>query len=215
VSCDTYRHRRRSIRLKGYDYAQACAYFVTICTQDSECFFGDVVGGMQMNDAGQMVCRIWNDLPVKYPGIEIDEFILMPNHFHGIVVIVGAPLVGALPSGTVIGNNETRAGTRPAPTLGDVVGAFKSITTQQYAYGVRQNNWPPFRGKLWQRNYYEHVIRNEEEMERIRQYIVGNPAKWDEDEDNPANIIHGKHDVGAPLVGALPPTTNIPCPSNP
>ena len=91
-----YKHHRRSIRLKGYDYSQAGAYFVTICTQDRECLFGDIVDGeMRLNDAGQMVHRIWNDLSVEYPDIEIDEFIVMPNHFHGIIVIVGAPLVGA------------------------------------------------------------------------------------------------------------------------
>lgn len=132
--------------------------------------------------------RIWNDLSVKYSDIETDEFIVMPNHVHGIIVIVGAPLVGAHSSGMQIDNAGTRAGTRPAPTLGDVVGTFKSITTHQYTDGVRQKNWPAFNGKLWQRNYYEHIIRSEEEMNRSRQYMIDNPAKWAEDEDNPANI---------------------------
>jgi len=91
---------------------------------------------------------------------------------------------------TVDHDIENRAGTRPAPTLlGDVVGTFKSITTHQYTNGVRQHNWPPFNGRLWQRNYYEHIIRSEEEMDRIREYIMENPAKWVDDEDNPANII--------------------------
>lgn len=93
---DPDRYHRRSIRLKGYDYSQAGAYFVTICTQGRECLFGEVVDGeMRLNEAGQMVHRIWNDLFVKYPDIEIDEFVVMPNHFHGIIIIVGAPLVGA------------------------------------------------------------------------------------------------------------------------
>jgi putative transposase len=200
---DKYKHRRRSIRLKGYDYSEAAAYFVTICTHSRECLFGDVVDGeMLLNDAGHVVHRTWNDLPVKYPSIGIDEFVVMPNHVHGIVMIVGAPLVGAHSSSAEIGNGEIRAGTRPAPTLGDVVGAFKSITTHQYADGVRQKNWPSFNAKLWQRNYYEHIIRSKEEMNRIRGYIIDNPVKWDQDEDNPENT-HGRgtscgcpHEIG-------------------
>ena len=87
---DPDKHHRRSIRLKGYDYSQAGAYFVTICTQDRECLFGDVVDGeMRLNDAGQMVHRIWNDLSVKYPDIEMDEFVVMPNHVHGIIMLSG------------------------------------------------------------------------------------------------------------------------------
>ncbi len=199
---DPDKRHRRSIRLKGYDYSEAGAYFITICAQNRECLFGDIVDEeIRLNDAGQMVHRIWNDLSVEYPDIEIDEFIVMPNHMHGIIVIVGAPLVGAHSSCTAI-DKEIRAGTRPAPTLGDAVGTFKSVTTHQYVDGVRQKNWLSFNGKLWQRNYYEHIIRNEEEMNRIREYIVKNPAKWDEDENNPGNIIRGGHDVGAPLVGA-------------
>lgn len=99
-------------------------------------------------------------LSVKYPDIETDEFVVMPNHVHGIIVLpVGAPLVGALSSGMTIDNAKNRAGTRPAPTLGDIVGVFKSITTHQYTDGARQKDWPPFNKKLWQRNYYEHIIR--------------------------------------------------------
>jgi REP element-mobilizing transposase RayT len=102
------------MRLKGYDYSEAGAYFVTVCAQNRECLFGDVVDGeMRLNDAGQMVQNIWNDLPARYPDVETDEFVVMPNHLHGIIVIVGAPLVGAHSFGTDV---ENRAGTRPAPT---------------------------------------------------------------------------------------------------
>jgi putative transposase len=117
--------------------------------------------------------------------------------------------VGAHPFDTVNSDAENRAGTRPAPTVGDVVGTFKSITTHQYTNGVRQHNWPPFNGKLWQRNYYEHIIRSEKEMDRIRKYIVGNPTKWIEDEDNPSNIIYprgGSYRKG----GSRTALTNIP-----
>ena len=199
-------NHRRSIRLKGYDYSQSGAYFVTICTQNRECLFGDISDGeMRLNYAGQMVRDVWNDLPIKYRGVEIDEFVVMPNHVHGIIVIVGAPLVGAHSSGTVNHDIENRAGTRPAPTgesetgqprrvaptLGDVIGSFKSITTHQDTDGVRQHNWLAFNSKLWQRNYYEHIIRDEEEIDRIRQYIIDNPGKWAEDDDNPETLFAG------------------------
>ncbi|MCI0596714.1 MAG: hypothetical protein L0Z48_09285, partial [candidate division Zixibacteria bacterium] len=108
-------HHRRSIRLKEYDYAQAGAYFVTICTQGREGLFGGIKnGGMELNPAGQMVQTVWEELPRRFPDIELDEFIIMPNHVHGIIVIVGAPLVGARGSGA--DGDKNRAGTRPAPT---------------------------------------------------------------------------------------------------
>jgi putative transposase len=162
---------------------------VTLCTKDRECLFGDIVdGGMRLNDVGEMIHITWNDLSVKNPGIETDKFVVMPNHVHGIILVVGAPLVGAHSSGA-IDNAGNWAGTRPAPTLGDVVGKFKSITTHQYIDGVGQKDWPLFNSKLWQRNYYEHIIRNENALDRIRKYIIENPMKWAEDENNPANII--------------------------
>ncbi len=109
------KHNRRTIRLKGYDYKQTGAYFVTICTQKRECVFGNVHGEeMVLNHAGEMVRKTWNDLSIKCPGTAIDEFIVMPNHIHGIIFIVGAPLVGALSVKTHPATD--RAGTRPAPT---------------------------------------------------------------------------------------------------
>lgn len=180
-------HNRRSIRLQNYDYSSAGAYFVTICVQHRESIFGNVINGdMVLNDAGLMVQKVWEDLPFKCPGIEIDKFIIMSNHVHGIIFIVGAPLVGALCNGANPSNK--RAGTRPAPTLGDVVGIFKSIATHQYVINVNRNNWNPFPGKLWQRNYHEHVIRNEKELFAIRKYIQDNPLNWVNDTDNPDNF---------------------------
>ena len=120
---------RRSIRLKEYDYSQSGAYFVTVCTHNRECLFGEIVDGeMVLNDAGKMISEKWQELRIRFPHIELDECMIMPNHFHGIV-IVGATLVVAQ-----INTVDTeRAGTRPAPTrkttIGDIVGAFKSITT--------------------------------------------------------------------------------------
>ncbi len=190
---DPAKHHRRSIRLKGYDYAQAGAYFITMCTQDRACLFGDVVdGNMRLNDAGRMVVAEWAMLPERFPNVVLDAFVVMPNHVHGIIITttsVGAGLVPALDAGTAAtGATTTGATTRVAPTVGDVVGAFKSRVTVEYVRGVNASGWPPFRGRLWQRNYYEHVIRDEVSLNRIRKYIRDNPAHWDLDRENPAVI---------------------------
>ncbi len=156
--------------------------------------FGEIKnGGVESNPAGRMVQKVWGELPGRFPDIELDEFIIMPNHIHGIIVIVGAPLVGARGGGA--DGDKNRADTRPAPTnakptLGDIVCAFKSLTTDQYILGVENQNWPPFPGRLWQRNYYEHIIRDEDSLNKIREYIIQNPARWEYDRDN----IVGKPD---------------------
>lgn len=182
------KHHRRSIRLKGYDYSQAGAYFVTICAQDRACLFGDVVDGeMRVNGAGWMVESIWNEMPVFYTGVETDEFVVMPNHVHGIVV-----LVGAAPRGRpVSGQAQVGQAQGPAPTmsLADVIHRFKTMTTKRYADGVKTDGWPAFRGRLWQRNYYEHIIRSDVELSRIREYIVNNPLQWALDRENPNVFI--------------------------
>jgi putative transposase len=194
VPYDLDRHHRRSIRLKSYDYAQPGAYFVTVCVQSHLCLFGDVVDGeMGWNDAGRMVEAIWQQLPERFPAIELDASIVMPNHFHAIL-LVGAPLVGALPhaasaaSGSPPAARASRAPSRGAPTplaLGDIIGAYKSLTTNEYARGIRTHEWPSFHFRLWQRNYYEHVIRDDEGLNRIREYIVTNPLGWAMDRENP------------------------------
>jgi putative transposase len=189
-------HRRRSIRLKHYDYSQAGAYFLTIVAQGRLCMFGDVAeGNTLLNDAGRMISDAWHGLPERFPNIELDAFVVMPNHIHGIIVMgarhdtpVGAALVAARNDKAPTRNN--RAGTRPAPTvLGDIVGAFKSITTDTYITGVKRSGWPSFPGKLWQRNFYEHIIRNDEDLQTIREYISNNPARWEEDTENPTSAL--------------------------
>ena len=197
-------HHRRSIRLKGYDYSQAGLYFITICCQDRACLFGGVVKGeMILNDAGMMVENEWNQLHERFTNIQLHEYIVMPNHFHAILEIVGATLVVAAPNGetvspngetvspngeTVSPNGETEKGqpqgvapTQKNKTVGDMVGAFKSIVTVEYIRGVKNWGWAPFNGKLWQRNYHEHIIRNEQSYQRISDYIINNPTKWIED----------------------------------
>lgn len=193
---------RRSIRLKEYDYAQTGAYFVTICTHQREPLFGEILKGvMGLNAVGCMVLDVWRGLSQRFSSVALDEFIVMPNHVHAIFWItdirVGAPLVGALPrtgappravvpETDVVGIRTDGVGTRPTPTvtLGDIVGAMKSITTVEYIHRQRNVNPHQVIPKLWQRNYYERIIRTEEELHAIRHYIRNNPAQWELDEEN-------------------------------
>ena len=186
-------HQRRSIRLKVYDYSLAGAYFISIVGQGRLCLFGDVVGGeMRPNDAGKLVWRVWDGMPDRIPSISMDEFVVMPNHVHGIIILqqprafdpVGAPLVGAQSDSDA--QDYARATTRVAPTLGDVVGAFKSLTAVEYGRGVRELGWRRYDRRLWQRDYFERVIRDESELGRAREYIVNNPMKWEFDRENPS-----------------------------
>ena len=183
-------HHRRSIRLKGYDYSQAGAYFVTICNQNRECLFGDIVDGeMRLNDAGEMLERWYSELEKKYPDIQCDEFVCMPNHVHFIAVNVGADLrvrPDSAPRQTM--GEHVTMGEHIGSPLHRVVQWFKTMTTNEYIRGVKQNNWRSFPGKLWQRNYWEHIIRNESELNRIREYILNNPAQWELDKLNPGNV---------------------------
>jgi len=176
-------HHRRSIRLKGYDYSQAGLYFITICTQNRECLFGHITNGeMILNDAGKMVETEWLNLKTRFPNIELHEYVVMPNHFHGILEIVGAALVAAQSAQSQTEKDKGQPqGIAPTKTVGDMMDAFKSITTVEYIRGVKNSGWQPFDGKLWQRNYYEHIIRNEKSYETISEYILNNPAKWQDD----------------------------------
>ena len=178
-------HHRRSNRLKGYDYSQAGAYFVTIVSQGRMSFFGAIRDGeMIFNDAGRMVHAIWESMPERFPQIELGAFVVMPNHFHAIVIIndsaaFGAGLVPAPRATTRVAPTSSIA-----PTLGRIIGTFKSITTQEYIAGVDNLGWTQFHKRLWQRNYYEHIIHNDHEMDAILRYIEANPASWGADEEN-------------------------------
>jgi putative transposase len=132
------KHDRRTLRLQGYDYAQAGAYFVTVCTQNRECLFGEIAGEeMKLNKAGRMVEKWWAKLLEKFPA-EIDEFVIMPNHVHGIIVLVGAAPCGR-PGGVVV-RPKTGHPHGGAPTLGDVMDWFKTMTTNDYVRGVKREN---------------------------------------------------------------------------
>ncbi len=200
---DPDRNHRRSIRLKEYNYSQVGAYFVTICTQNRELLLDDV--GIRL-----MVQKWWDALPEKFPDIRTDQFVIMPNHIHGIIFIVsvGADQRVCLITGNHIGlplqhrpithvgadqrvcpdEGKHRGSQQTKPTLGRIVQWFKTMTTNNYIKAVRMNNVEPFPGKLWQRNYYEHIIRDETDLNSIRQYIIDNPSKWEEDEDTPKNL---------------------------
>jgi len=190
MTYDPTEHHRRSIRLPAYDYAQAGAYFVTIVCKDRECAFGEVVDGeMVLNEPGRMIETVWRELPQHYAGVEVDTLVVMPNHVHGIIILVGAgPCARPDNPRRSRGVGGQPQGVAPTVSLPDVVHRFKSLTTARYRRGVLQDRWPPFSGRLWQRNYYEHVIRNEEELNTIRQYVADNPARWADDRENPDNV---------------------------
>jgi len=196
-------HHRRSIRLKGYDYSQAGLYFITICTQNRMCLFGEIKnGGMVLNDPGIMIGKWWNELKHKYRNVELHEQIIMPNHFHGIIQIINdTDSVGAdlrvCPDNTWQ-TSKTGQSHRIAPTgtkksgehaLGEHISSplhamiqwFKTMTTNEYIRFVKNDTWQPFHKKLWQRNYYEHIIRDETSCYQISEYIQANPVKWQDD----------------------------------
>ncbi len=196
-------HQRKSIRLQGYDYARTGAYFVTVCTHKKACLLGNIAGNdMCLNDAGLIVQKWWYELNYKFPHIETDDHVVMPNHFHGIITIttVGADLCVCPPTdttrsdgyqkqgfsnGTHSGGSDPKGAHTGAP-LPKIMQWLKTMTTNEYIRGVKTGVLPPFAGRFWQRNYYEHIIRNDASLNRIRQYIVENPRRWSLDRENPA-----------------------------
>ena len=171
-------HHRRSIRLKGYDYSSEGSYYITICTQNRENLFGDVVVGadsisalMELNHAGKMIETIYNETINSYKNITSDICVIMPNHLHCILSISRVDMEYA-----------SRADMESAPTIGDVMQSFKRNTTIKYINGVKSGIYPPFNKRIWQRDYYEHIIRDKNDYEQRWQYIDENPALWKEDE---------------------------------
>ena len=175
---DPQKHHRQSIRLKGYDYTLAGEYYVTIVTHGRAFLFGDVVNGvMVLNDAGKIVEAAWFDLPNHYRHVVLGTFVIMPNHVHAIIILMDMDDVHP----TIVG-----AGLKPAPTepikrhgLPEIVRALKTFSAR------RINELSNSRGvPVWQRNYYEHIIRNDDDANRIHQYIESNPANWKNDANN-------------------------------
>lgn len=171
------RPARRATRLPGWDYRSPGPYAITICTQHREWFFGDVRHDRVVpNAAGDMVVAVWRDMAAEFPRASLDAFVLMPNHLHAIVHL-------------------SREGPLGTPLLGDVVQRFKSITTARYSAGVHQHGWESYDRRLWQSNYYEHIVRDRDDLERCRRYIAANPANWNTDRDRdptPTNEADGR-----------------------
>jgi len=140
--------------------------------------FGEVVGGnVRLNDAGVIVDAVWRAIPKHFPCVVVDEFVVMPNHVHGVLALVGAPFMAPR-------SKELEGAMNRAPTLGNIIRTFKarvSVAIHQQTPSIR----------VWQRNYYEHIIRNDESLNRIRQYILDNPTRWALDRENPANTLRG------------------------
>jgi REP element-mobilizing transposase RayT len=199
-------HHRRSIRLKGYDYSQAGMYFVTICCQDRVCHFGKIENGeMMLNEFGKIAIDEWLKTAEIRKTVILHDFIVMPNHFHGIIEItnarddVGAVRddVGALratplrettslpvirPYSRTDVKNEYMSSISPkCGELATIVRAFKSAVTKHVGALRATPLQPTPQKKLWQRDYWENIIRNEQSYQYIANYIINNPAKWDSD----------------------------------
>ena len=201
---DPQKHHRRSIRLKGYDYSQVGMYFITTCTQHREHFFGHIENEeMILNDAGRMIDKWWQKIPEKFKDIELDVYQIMPNHFHAIVINTGSiqnqddvladsdspvrahPRVSPTPildeSSHILGEHDPILGEHMGSPLHTVMQWFKTMSTNEYIRGVKTLGWQPFDKKMWQRDYYEHIIRNQQSYENIANYIINNPHNWQED----------------------------------
>jgi len=185
MTYDSQIHRRRSIRLRGYDYSQEGGYFVTICTKDRACLFGTIVENkMQLNEAGRFVDDCWKQIPTHFPRVILDEYKIMPNHVHGIIMIEGnvgvqnlEPLQKSLREPTHEPPENKFQHIIPN-SIGSIVRGFKIGVTKWF----RQNTQVHV---VWQRNFYEHIIRNDVSLNRIREYIMYNPIRWAADRDNP------------------------------
>lgn len=182
------KHHRRYIRLKGYDYSQAGLYFITIRCQNRIYRFGEVVDGkMALNKYGEIAYNEWLKLSERFFNFELDVFQIMPNHIHGIILLHDFSVVCTVGAGFTPTQNDhdIRATARVAPTVNDIVGAYKSLVANG-CLEIWKSQWAgvnpvPIMGKLWQRNYYEHIIRNEQSYQTISNYIINNPAKWTND----------------------------------
>ncbi|MGB2868629.1 MAG: transposase [Bacteroidota bacterium] len=175
------KYRIESARLEGFDYTSPGSYFVTICTKDRIAWFGDIQKGeMHRSAIGEIVAEEWQKTPAIRPNVTLDEWRVMPNHFHGIVVIgethVGVTTQPVETTRRVVSTNQP---TLKPNSLGSIIGQFKSQCTKRiHATGNRDFAWQP--------RYHDHIIRDEDDLNRIREYIINNPANWDEDDQNPS-----------------------------
>jgi REP element-mobilizing transposase RayT len=162
----SYQHQRKSIRLKEYDYSQPGEYFVTICTKNKECLLGEIVDEeVLLSPIGKIAKQCWEEIPEHFDNIELDIFVIMPNHLHGTIIInpsVGVEYIQPL--------QKTFQHVIPK-SLGSIIRTYKAAVTREYCkYG--------YHGSCWQRNFFEHVIRSDKDLNNIRDYIINNPVKW-------------------------------------
>jgi REP element-mobilizing transposase RayT len=193
---DPQKHHRRSIRLKGYDYSQEGAYYVTIVTWQREFLFGNIVNGeMMLSPYGEIVQKWWEEIQVHFLNVETGAFVIMPNHVHGMVYILGGRGTASYPKGVPVPDDnipqhiqgrETPPLRRfnGTPTLGQIVAYFKYQSTKEMNKVENTGTVT----KCWQRNYYEHIIRDEKDLQNKTDYIEANPLLWDEDDENPVNV---------------------------
>jgi putative transposase len=181
--------KRKSIRLKEYDYSQPGAYFITICTKDREHLFGEVRDAQMIeNEYGKAVQACWNALPEHYPNVQLDAFRVMPSHMHGIVMIIpddNEPMVGAIHESPL----PKTIAERRRMLLSKIMGRFKMNSAKQINL-IKQTPGQ----SVWQRNYFEHIIRDEKSLNRIRQYIITNPERWQFDQENKDQIAGDEFD---------------------
>jgi putative transposase len=171
---------RKQLRLRGYDYAFPGVYFVTICSAGKLAVFGSVSGEeIVLSPEGEIVRSEWIALAERFARLVLDKFVIMPNHLHGVLAFVGHA-GGASPAPTTTTTTTKPGGASPSPTLFEVIGAFKSIST------IKVNKLLGRRGvTLWQRSYYEHIVRTGEDLRKIQRYILENPLMWSLDPENP------------------------------
>ena len=174
------KRQRKSIRLKEFDYSQPGEYFVTICAKNHKCIFGSIVNGqMDLNERGNVVKECWEKIPEHFPNVVLDEYIIMPNHIHGILVLIG-PIVGTRPAVSLL---HERFGKPVSGSLSTIVRSFKSAVTKRInEMHVRES------GQLWQPRYYDRIIRSEKELQNTRDYIANNVITWAFDKDNPEDV---------------------------
>ncbi|MBC8334837.1 MAG: transposase [Anaerolineales bacterium] len=172
---NTEPRRRNSLRLKGFDYSQPGAYFITTVTQHRVCLFGEVVDGvMRLNNAGKIVKTVWVELPIHYPHVELGTFVVMPNHVHGVIILTDTVGVGLRPAPTIPAKHYS---------LSEIMRALKSFSSRRIHQTEKFSQ-----KRIWQRGFHDRIIRNDAEWQKIHLYIETNPANWDDDEENPSAI---------------------------
>ena len=172
---------RRSIRLRGLDYRSPGAYVITVCSFHRACLFGEIVRDqLQPNSIGEIVKEVWRAIPTFFPHLDLDAYVVMPNHVHGILILKEGPRAKHPPEADASPLHRRRPKGTQRGSISAIVQTFKAATTR----GV--HSLPGMKGlRLWQRGLYDHIIRNDAELNRVRRYIEENPLRWALDEENP------------------------------